>query len=62
MPTIQLSATPKGNGYQATVTFPEGVSVSSEETYPTVAEAIAAAAIKLLDMPERLATLDRTGA
>lgn len=61
MPTIQLSATPKGNGYQATVTFPDGVSISSEETYPTIAEAITAAAIKLLDMPERLATLDRTG-
>lgn len=62
MPTITLSATPKGNGYQATVTFPDGVSISSEETYPTIAEAITAAAIKLLDLPERLATLDRTGA
>jgi len=62
MLTIQLSATPKGNGYQATVTFPDGVSISSEETYPTIAEAVTAAAIKLLAMPERLATLDRTGA
>lgn len=62
MPTIKLSATPKGNGYQATVTFPDGVSISSEETYPTIAEAISAAAIKLLDMPERLVILDRTGA
>lgn len=62
MPTIQLSATPKDNGYQATVTFPDGVSMSSEETYPTIAEAVTAAAIKLLAMPERLATLDRTGA
>jgi hypothetical protein len=26
MPTITLSATPKGNGYQATVTFPDGLS------------------------------------
>jgi hypothetical protein len=34
----------------------------SDETYPTIAEAITAAAIKLLAMPERLATLDRTGA
>ncbi|OCX33131.1 hypothetical protein QU42_00230 [Bradyrhizobium sp. UASWS1016] len=59
MASIQLSATPKGNGYQATVTFPDGVSMSSEETYPTIAEAITAAAIKLLDMPERLAALDR---
>ena len=61
MPTIQLSATPKGNGYQATVTFPEGVSISSDETYPTVGEAIAAAAMKLLDMPDRLARLDQQG-
>jgi hypothetical protein len=29
MPTITLSATPKGNGYQATVTFSDGVSMSS---------------------------------
>lgn len=54
MHTIELSATPKGNGYQATVTFPDGVSMSSAETYPTIAEAIAAAARKLLDMPDRL--------
>ncbi|MCK1494412.1 hypothetical protein IVB14_29380 [Bradyrhizobium sp. 180] len=59
MPTIQLSATPKGNVYQATVTFPDGVSMSSDETY--IGEAIAAAAMKLLDMPDRLARLDRTG-
>jgi hypothetical protein len=59
MTEITLSATPKGNGYQATVTFPSGVSVSSAETYPTVTEAMIAAAQKLLAMPERLATLDR---
>jgi hypothetical protein len=61
MPAIQLSATPKGNGYQAAVTFPDGVSISSDETYPTIGEAIAAAAMKLLDMPDRLARLDRQG-
>ena len=61
MPTIQLSATPKGNGYQATVAFPDGVSINSAETYPTIGEAIAAAAMNLLDMPERLARLDQTG-
>ncbi|MFI4998284.1 MAG: hypothetical protein ACHQK9_00260 [Reyranellales bacterium] len=60
MPTITLSATPKGNGYQATVTFSHGVSTSSAETYPTIAEAMTAAALKLLDMPERLAALDRS--
>jgi hypothetical protein len=59
MLAIQLSATPKGNGYQATVTFPDGVSISSDESYPTIGEAIAAAAMKLLDMPDRLARLDQ---
>ena len=58
MTEITLSATPKGNGYQATVTFP-GVSMSSAETYPSITEAITAAAMKLLDMPERLEALDR---
>ncbi len=60
MPTITLSATPKGKGYRATVTFSGGVSMSSAETYPTIAEAMTAAAMKLLDMPERLAALDRS--
>jgi hypothetical protein len=59
MPTITLSATPKGNGYQATVTLPDGVSINSAETYPSIAEALTAAAMKLLDMPERLQALDR---
>jgi hypothetical protein len=59
MSTIQLATTAKGNGYQAIVTFADGVSMSSAETYPSVAEAMAAAAMKLLDMPERLAALDR---
>ena len=54
MTELTLSATPKGNGYQATVTLPGGVSISSAETYPSVAEAITAAALKVLDMPERL--------
>jgi hypothetical protein len=36
-----LSATSKGNGYQATVIFPDDdVSISSAETYPTIAEAM----------------------
>jgi hypothetical protein len=60
MPTILLSATPKGNGYQAAVTFPDGVSISSAEIYPTIAEAMTAAAIKLLDMPQRLEALDQS--
>ncbi|WP_413991192.1 hypothetical protein ACMDCR_03495 [Labrys okinawensis] len=59
MSTITLSATPKGNGYQATVSFPDGVSMSSAETYPTIAEALTAAALKMLDMPERLEALDK---
>jgi hypothetical protein len=32
--------------------------MNSAETYPTIGEAIAAAAMKLLDMPDRLARLD----
>lgn len=58
MHTITLSATPNGNGYQATVTFTDGVSVSSAEIYLTIAEAMTAAALKLLDMRERLEALD----
>jgi len=54
-----LSATPKGNGFQATVSYDGWVSISSAETYPTMAEAISAAAIKMLDMPERLEAMDR---
>ncbi len=60
MGQITLSATPKGNGFQATVTYPNGVSISSSETFPTQAEAIEAAALKVLDMPERLTDLDRS--
>jgi hypothetical protein len=59
MPTIARSATPKGNGYQATVTFPDGVSISSAETYPTIGEAMTAAALKLLEVPERVKALNR---
>lgn len=57
---ITLSATPKGNGFQATVSFPDGVAMSSAETYPTIAEALTAAALKMLDMPDRLEALDKT--
>lgn len=32
MTAITLSASPKGNGYQATVTYPGGVSIRSAET------------------------------
>jgi hypothetical protein len=59
MPTITLSVTPMGNGYQATVTLPDGISISSAETYPSIAEAMTVAAMKLLNMPERLEALDR---
>ncbi len=59
MSQVTLSATPKGNGFQATVTYPNGVSISSSEAFPTQAEAIEAAALKILDMPERLTDLDR---
>ena len=58
MSSVTLSATPKGNGFQATITFANGVAVSSAEAFPTKAEAITAAALKLLEMPERLDSLD----
>lgn len=59
MASVTLSATPKGNGFQATVSYDGWVSISSAGTYPTMAEAISAAAIKMLDMPERLEAMDR---
>jgi hypothetical protein len=40
--------------------FPDGVSISSAECYQTIAEAITAAAMKLLAMPERIEALDAT--
>ena len=60
MSSVTLSATPKGNGFQATVTFSNGVGMSSSESYPTQAEAITAAALNLLDMPKRLEEFDAT--
>jgi hypothetical protein len=59
MASVTLSATPKGNRFQATVSYDGWVLINSEETYPTMAEAISAAAIKMLDMPERLEAMDR---
>lgn len=60
MSSVTLSATPKGNGFQATVTFSNGVEIGASESYPTQAEAITAAALKLLDMPKRLEEFDAT--
>lgn len=62
MTQVTLIATPKGNGFQATISFADGVSISSAEAFSTQSEAISAAALKLLDMPERLARLDRLDA
>jgi hypothetical protein len=59
MTNITLSASPKGNGYQATIAFSDGVSINSAEAFPSIGEAVAAAATKLLEMPDRLANLDR---
>ncbi|WP_191555615.1 hypothetical protein [Brevundimonas aurantiaca] len=58
MNEVRLSATPMGNGYQATITFPNGVAISSGEAFPSVSEAITAAAIKLLGLPERIEAID----
>ena len=60
MGQVTLSATPKGNGFQATVTYLNGVSISSSEAFPTQAEAIEAAALKVMNMPARLTDLDRS--
>jgi len=54
---IRLTATPKGNGFQATITFSSGISISSAEAFPSEAEALLAAAEKLLHMPERVQRL-----
>ena len=62
MTDVTLSATPKGNGFQATVTYSSGVSISSAEAFPTKAEAISAAAMKVLDMPDRLEEFDASDA
>jgi hypothetical protein len=47
MTTITLSATPNGNGYRGTISYSYGVSISSAETYPTIAEAVTAAALRI---------------
>lgn len=54
---IRLTATPKGNGFQATITFSNGVAISSAEAFPSEAEAMLAGAQKLLEMPERVQRL-----
>nr|WP_310023147.1 hypothetical protein [Croceicoccus sp. BE223] len=54
---MRLTATPKGNGFQATITFSNGVAISSAEAFPSEAEAMLAAAQKLLEMPERIQRL-----
>ena len=41
------------------MSFPDGVFFNSAESYPTIREAMAAAALKLLDMTDRLEALDR---
>ena len=46
MTEIRLLATPKGNGYQATVSFPDGVFFNSAESYPTIREAMGGSGAK----------------
>jgi hypothetical protein len=60
MAQINLSPTPKSNGFQGPITNSYSVSKSSAETFPTMAEAISVAAIKMLEMPERLEEIDRS--
>ena len=61
MTNVTLSASPKGNGFQAMIAFSGGVSMSSAETCPTESEALTAAAVKLLNMPSRINALDGEG-
>jgi hypothetical protein len=62
MASVTLTATPNGNGYQATLAYSTGVSLSSAEVYPTIEEAIRMAAFKLLRMPKRLEAFDQEAA
>ena len=59
MSSVTLSATPKGNGFQATITYSDGIAVSSAEAFPSESEAISAAARKLLEMPDTLERSNR---
>ena len=59
MSSVILSTMPKGNGFQVTIAYSNGVSISSAETFPSVSEAISAGALKMLDMPERLEFFDK---
>ena len=58
MSEVRLGARRQGNGFQATVAYSNGVSISSAESFPSIAEAISAAALKLMAMPERLDALN----
>jgi hypothetical protein len=60
MTSVSLTATPAGKGYKATIAFQDGVCISSAENYPSIGDAISAAAMKLLNMPDRLDGLDET--
>jgi hypothetical protein len=57
---IALTAAPTGNGFQGTITYFRAVSISSAETFPTLVEAITAAAIKMLELPGRTEKIDRS--
>lgn len=60
MAKIAFSAAPTGNGYQGTITCSRDVSVSSAATFPTLVEAITAAAIKMLELPRGTEKIDRS--
>ncbi|RIA44086.1 hypothetical protein DFR49_2323 [Hephaestia caeni] len=57
MTEVRIIVEAKGNGFGAMIVM-RGVSIGSAESWPTRAEAIEAAAAKLLTMPERLRNLD----
>ncbi len=60
MAKIAPSAAPGGHGYQVTIAYSRAVSIGSAETFPTLVEAITAAAIKMLELPGRTEKIDRS--
>ncbi|WP_374282668.1 hypothetical protein [Novosphingobium sp.] len=59
MGQVTLSATPKGNGFQATVTYPERGVDQFFRGFPDTGGGNRTTALKVLGMPERLTDLDR---
>jgi hypothetical protein len=57
MNDVRLTATLKRNGYQATSPFPTASRSTRRKPFPSIPEAIRAAALKLMDMHDRIEAL-----